>query len=194
MPTQIESGLQGVPLSYGDHVCAFYHGPAQRDEIMLPFLRAGMVAGEPCIAIVDGVPPEEVRRAVDCTRAGAPFDVLTPYEAYLVDGRFDTDRMLEFWQARVSAALAPGVPGVRAVGEMTWSLRDAPGCDQLVSYEARLNEFLPLYPQVILCLYDLERFSGAAIIGMLSTHPLVLLNGTVRINPYYVPPDAFLAA
>ena len=41
---------------------------------------------------------------------------------------------------------------------MTWSLRDAPGVDQLVGYEARLNEFMPRYPQIILCLYDLLRF------------------------------------
>lgn len=44
-----------------------------------------------------------------------------------------------------------------------------------------------------ICLYDVERFSGAVILDTLKTHPSVLLNGMVVDNPYYVEPDVFLA-
>jgi hypothetical protein len=76
---------------------------------------------------------------------------------------------------------------------MTWALRQAPGVEELVGYESELNRFLPRYPQVILCLYDLERFSGDIIIDVLKTHPRVLLGGMVLDNPYYLEPDEFLA-
>ena len=190
----IQSGLPGVPLSYGDHVCAFYHGDDQRDEVMLPFLRAGIEAGDPCISIVDSVYPEDVRAKVDPSASETALSIFPPEDAYLVDGHFDIDRMMGFWHDRVGKAVTPEVRGARALGEMTWSLRGAPGSDQLIRYESMLNDFLPLYPQVILCLYDLDRFTGATVVGMLSTHPLVLLNGTVWKNPYYLPPDEYLAA
>jgi hypothetical protein len=76
---------------------------------------------------------------------------------------------------------------------MTWALRQAPGVEELVIYESELNRFLPRYPQVILCLYDLERFSGEIIIDLLKTHPKVLLGSMVVENPHYLEPDEFLA-
>ena len=67
-----------------------------------------------------------------------------------------------------------------------------PGVDELVSYESKLNRFLPRYPQVILCLYDLNRFTGEILLDLLKTHPKVLLGGMLVANPYYLDPDEFL--
>ena len=44
----------------------------------------------------------------------------------------------------------------------------------------------------MLCLYDLDQFNGEVLIGILETHPLVLLAGMVMENPYYIEPDAIL--
>ncbi len=76
---------------------------------------------------------------------------------------------------------------------MSWAAKQAPGTDELVAYEAELNRFLPRYPQVVLCLYDVERFGGELVVDMLKTHPKVLLNGMLLDNPYYIEPDEFLA-
>jgi hypothetical protein len=76
---------------------------------------------------------------------------------------------------------------------MTWALRQMPGVEELVGYESRLNRFLPRYPQVILCLYELDQFSGEVLVDVLKTHPKVLLGGMVLDNPYYLEPDEFLA-
>jgi hypothetical protein len=189
--TTLESGVPGITMVHGDHVCAFYHGGSQRDEVLVPYLRAAVAAAEPAIAVVDTISPAQLRAAVSPSAAVPSLRVLSPQDAYLVDGRFDTDRMLAFWDENVGAVLREGAGGARAVGEMTWSTRGAPGSEQLLDYEARLNDYLPRYPQMILCLYDLQQFSGAVVMGMLSTHPKVLLNGTVRVNPYYIPPDEF---
>ena len=40
-----------------------------------------------------------------------------------------------------------------------------------MEYESKLNRFLPRYPQVILCLYELDRFSGEVLVDVLKTHP-----------------------
>jgi hypothetical protein len=191
----IDSGIDAVELEHGDHVCAFFRGGRERDALLLPFLRAGLEHGDKCLAVVDDDATTEVSRLAGGTDQADQLTVFGFDDAYLQDGHFDTDRMLDFWERHAAAAMGEGRYGAcRAVGEMTWSQRDAPGVDQLVSYEARLNDFLPRYPQVILCLYDIDRFDGGTIVGMLRTHPKVLIGGEVVVNPYYVSPLAFLDA
>jgi hypothetical protein len=45
METRIDVGFKGLQLQPGDHVCGFYAGAQQRDSILLPYLRAGLEAG-----------------------------------------------------------------------------------------------------------------------------------------------------
>ena len=160
----------------------------------MPFLREGLSAGDRCIAVLDDPDLDRVTKPLSLgldvarTLRDGQFDLLASDEAYLVGGTFRLDRMIEFWDDWVAPAVSSGrFPLVRAVGEMTWALRDAPGVDDLIRYEARLNQFLPRYPQVILCLYDLERFTdGLLLMEVLRTHPKVLLSGQLLENPWYV--------
>jgi hypothetical protein len=76
---------------------------------------------------------------------------------------------------------------------MTWSLRDLPGVHELAAYESQLNEFMPRYPQVILCLYDIDQFGGGIVVDMIKTHPKILMSSMVVENPFYLTPDEFLA-
>ncbi len=202
MTTTVSVGQPGLNLTPGDHICAFFRGPAQRDEVLLPFLRDGMLAGHKCICVMDDPDVEQVTVPlslvvdVDVCRSNGQFDLLCSDQAYVPDGMFDMHRMLDFWEQGVGGALkAGGFSFVRAVGEMTWALRELPGVGDLVRYEARLNEFLPRYPQVILCLYDLERFTdGHVLMELLRTHPKVLMSGQLLDNPWYVEPDQYVEA
>jgi hypothetical protein len=195
----IALGIPGVQLQPGDHVCAFYPTLAERDEILVPYLREGLAAGDKCICVVDATSPEAVLAAVgpDVDLAGClsrrQLEVERSQDTYLTGGRFSTEAMLDFWEHSVGSALAEGFGFARAVGEMTWALRQMPGVEELVGYEARLNRYLPRYPQVVLCLYELDRFSGEVLVDVLKTHPKVLLGGMVLDNPYYLEPDEFLA-
>jgi hypothetical protein len=198
----VTTGRPGVAITPGDHVCAFYRGPAQRDEILVPFLRDGIQAGDKCICVMDDPDTQRVLTPlaqsvdVESSLRTGQLDLMGSDTAYLPNGTFEVDRMLDFWEQGVGGALRQsGFSFVRAVGEMTWALRDLPGVEYLVSYEARLNKFLPRYPQVILCLYDLERFTdGQVLMELLRTHPRVLLSGQLLDNPWYVEPDDLLTA
>ena len=199
-PASIALGITGVKLAPGDHVCAFYPGLPERDEILIPYLREGVEAGEKCVCVVDATDPEAVLAAlgteVDLTACLGrhQLEVQRSQDTYLCGGGFSTDAMLDFWDTTVGGAVAAGYGFTRAVGEMTWAIRQMPGVEELVGYEARLNRFLPRYPQVILCLYELDRFSGEVLVDVLKTHPKVLLAGMVLDNPYYLEPDEFLAS
>jgi MEDS: MEthanogen/methylotroph, DcmR Sensory domain len=192
-------GLPGVSFTPGLHICAFYRGPSQRDELLLPYLREGLAAGDKCICVTD----DPAAGAAVCALAGefreaapAQLQPLDSASTYLSGGSFTIEKMIGFWDREMGAAVArDGFDFVRAAGEMTWALRGHPGSDLLMAYEAKLNVFLHRYPQVLLCLYDLEQFSdGQILMEILRTHPAVLLSGQLLDNPWYVEPEEYLAA
>jgi hypothetical protein len=67
------------------------------------------------------------------------------------------------------------------------------GAANLIRYEAALNRFVPRNPLVLLCLYDLDKFSGDLLVDIMKTHPRALRGSTVLENMYYVPPDDLVA-
>ena len=200
LPDSIALGIPGVQLPPGNHhICAFYPSLADRDELLIPYLRAGLEAGDKCMCLVDTTGAEAVFAALGGDADLGPrvdrqqLDIQRSQETYLRGGGFSTEAMLEFLDRSIGGAIAAGFGVARVVGEMTWALRRLPGVKELIGYEARLNRFLPRYPQVFLCLYELDRFSGELLVDVLKTHPKVLLCGMVLDNPYYLEPDEFLA-
>ena len=196
-------GLPGVNLERGDHICAFHFGEAERDEIVLPYLGAGLVAGDKCVCIVDQTEPSEIVAGV-AEREGAlevdrsvrsgQLEVLGVDDAYLRGGAFSTAEMLAFFRQTVRAAMTTdGYAFARITGEARWVLREPPGAEEFIEYESELNEFVPEFPQAVLCLYDLAHFGGSMLVDVLRTHPKLLLGGMIIENPNYLTPNEFRA-
>jgi DcmR-like sensory protein len=189
----IETGVRELSLSPGDHACVFYRASAGRDEVLLPYLRAGLLAGDKCICVVDSAATaEEVDRLFADRAADRQLEVHLSDTSYLAGGSFTREHMLAFWDEHLAKAVELGFDFCRLVGEMTWALRDVPGVEDLVRYEAELNRMTTGYPTAVLCLYDLDRFSGEVVAEVVKTHPKVLIGGMLVENPYYIGPDEFL--
>ena len=199
MPGALPTGIDQVDLQPGSHVCAFYRGDDDRDRLLNGYLGAGLTAGDKCICIVDSLHTQE-RLAIPPGVEGGPgphggqLDIHLPESTYLAGGEFTTSDMLTFWTEGMVKAEVEGYSFCRLVGEMTWALRDAPGVEHLVGYESELNRVTASYPVVVLCLYDLDRFSGEVVVNIVKTHPQVLIQGILVENPYYVGPDEFLGS
>jgi DcmR-like sensory protein len=193
---KVDFGLPGLGARPGDHICALYFGDAERDGIMLPFLRAGLRAGDKCVCIVDGAAPTDVAARIGdgldvagCV-ASKQLELERAGDVYLASGRFSTTHMIDHLSELMAAATeSGGYRCVRAVGEMSWVLSGPPGADELFRYESEINRFSGRYPQVLLCMYDLDRFGGSFLLDMLRTHPWILLGGLIMDNPHYLSPD-----
>lgn len=70
--------------------------------------------------------------------------------------------------------------------------QDRPGTDALLEYESRFNTVLQPGGDVVVCCYDLAKFSAGVIMDVLRTHPMVILGGVLQVNPFFVPPEQFL--
>jgi MEDS: MEthanogen/methylotroph, DcmR Sensory domain len=197
MAGPVASGIDEIGLAPGSHVCAFYRGDSDRDRLLSGYLGAGLTAGDKCICVVDSVTTAGWLKALPKSRgepgpAHGQLDIHLPETTYLAGGEFTTSDMLTFWTENMIKADVEGYSFYRLAGEMTWALRDAPGVEHLVGYESELNRVTSSYPVIVLCLYDLDRFSGEVVVNIVKTHPQVLVQGILVENPYYVDPDEFL--
>ncbi len=118
-----------------------------------------------------------------------PFD-----QAYLLDGVFIPDRMLEFWQKTIGQAMMDGIQKILLTGEMGWAVRGLPGSELLCAYEKELDRFLKNFPMVtVVCQYPLKEFSGEVIFDSICAHahlslqPVSFRNQVKRLNPVGVP-------
>lgn len=160
---------------------------------------AGLSRGDKCLYILDDTSEDEVLDAVmrvrDIQRHVDAGDItfLRSDKSYLRDGCFNADRMLGFVELSEQKALADGYAGLTATGEMSWQKTGAPGTDQLMLYEARLNDLYPESGTTLLCQYEEPVFDQATLIDAIRTHPRVVLDGELCVNPYYTPTNEFLS-
>jgi hypothetical protein len=133
-----------------------------------------------------GVPVEEAQKA-------GQLKVFASNDTYTKDGVFVVERMSAMLETLLKSAQQGPYKRVRTCGDMEWALENLPGCDELVQYEARVNQLTPNHDCTLLCAYDVNRFSGRVIADVLATHSHVVLGGRVYENQYYTDPVEFLA-
>ena len=199
VPNRVALGVGGLEADPGDHICGVFSGEEERDQILIPFLQVGLASGDKCICVVDGTAPGEIVAALGpageaaALTTGKQLEVIGASDLYLRSGRFSAGEVIASWKAAMSDAMYAGrFDVVRAVE--AWSRRDVlPDLNELLTLESEMNRYLPLYPQVIVCLYDLDRFGSGALVNLVMTHPRMLVGGMVIENPYYLTPDEVLA-
>jgi hypothetical protein len=88
---------------------------------------------------------------------------------------------------------AVGYARTKLVGHhMDWLFPDKPAVNNLVEYEACPNHVLSKYNDPVIRNYDLSKRGPSVAIDIMRTHPLVIIGGLLRENPFFVPPDQFL--
>jgi hypothetical protein len=92
----------------------------------------------------------------------------------------------------IDESRASGHARLRTRGDMGWALTGLADTDELMEYEARVNLLTHAHECAFMCVYDLNRFGGRAIMDVLSTHPMVVMGDRVLDNPYYMKPRDFL--
>lgn len=192
--------LAGSELACSCHACAFFSSDDEEQAVLAPFAKEGLAANDRLVQIINQQHRENRARRlkaegidVDAATASGQLE-MRPWEgAYLSGGGFDQDAMLALIQDVLKEGRASGFGMTRLWANMEWALEDLPGVAQIVEYETRLNHVLPQYDDVVVCTYDLNKFSAATVMDILRTHPQVIVGGVLQQNPFFVPPDQFLA-
>jgi hypothetical protein len=190
--------LAGTRLLGPAHVCAFFSSQEAEEAVYLPFIQAGIAAGEKCVHILEAERRDEKRAklgalGIDIAAAEDTGQLeLRPWEhAHVVGGHFDQARMLD-GLARAAASGGNAFGCTRLWSNQEWSLKDIPGVEDILEYEARFNYIWPKYNDVFVCVYDITKYRPNFLMQVLRTHPFSIVDNVLKENPFYVPPDVFL--
>jgi len=194
------ANVAGQPLDRYFHICAFFDSRDQEYAVLGSYYREGLASNEKALHIVAPEVRSEHRERlgamgidVACCEGKGQLQVVTPAETYLVDGKFDPDKMLVNVEKILEEARAQGYRRTRIMGNMSWALQGAPGSERLIEYETRVNEVLSRMGQPAICVYDATRLTGGMMLDILRSHPLTLVNGVVHENPFFTPAEQFLS-
>jgi hypothetical protein len=187
--------LGGIPMAPKDHLCVFFRGRGEHDQLLFPFIRDGLVSGQVCYVVARaGGSAEFASVALDEGDLDATLlQLAEPEGFYLRDGVFQPAELVESlheWSR--TTFVEHGAALARVAADMSWAgpLVGPEFVDELVRYEMTATEWARTYPQIVVCLYDLDVFGGDVVIPIIKSHPKIWMSGALVENPYYAEPRA----
>ncbi len=165
------------------HISTYYRNESEQWQALEPYLAQHLVDKTRTVYIYDsneetitrqfskqGFDPRELQ-------LNNSLNLIPSEQAYLLDGVFIPNRMLEFWQKTIGQAMMDGIQKILLTGEMGWAVRGLPGSELLSAYEIELDRFLENFPMVTtVCQYPLKEFSGEEIFDSICAHPHLQVN------------------
>ncbi len=166
---------------WGTHFCQFYATKDDLADVLVPYFKAGLEAGEQCMWITSqplGV--EEAWLALeaavpdlDAHRRAGRIEILPHTAWYLQDGHFDQERVLAAWVTKLREGLARGCAGLRLSGNTLWL--EKPDWRSFAEYEAAIDAVLGQYRMLALCTYSIDRCGASEVADVIHNHEFALL-------------------
>ena len=190
-----------VPLGFGDrkvpvpsHLCVFYYDD---DELRtnFGFLRAGFE--EPDQAVVLFGTPRRLEQIQAYLAQDLKRDIdadIKSGKLVLVGGAKDPAQLLGGIGTALAALRDKGVRLIRFMGFIGWGDEQWPNMQELLAFEATVNEAATQFPAIVACTYNVAELSGPILMmGGIATHPLTVFGSTLCENPHYVTTKEYLA-
>ncbi|WP_116788633.1 MEDS domain-containing protein [Flavobacterium psychrotrophum] len=200
MNEQTPFSVCGETLMSPMHICGFFDSREQQYEVIIPYIMEGLSVNDKVINILESNRHGEHCRcltdngiSIAQKLASGQLEVLASENTYIKDGKFAAEKMYTMLENTLVSASRAGYESVRACGDMVWALKNLPGTDELVAYEASLNILTPKHPCSLICMYDISNFSQDTLAEVLLTHPYVIKDGKINKNPHYIEASAVMA-
>lgn len=196
---KVDMGFTKDLFLEGTHICLIYDNEEQRRKVIGKFLAAGLTRGEQVFYFADTTTLQEVKVWLEDMglklpeeKQDGPFSINKAENVYCPSGKFVPSEMIDRLKNCYDHAVNAGYTGARGTGEMSWALRGIPGSGRLMEYESLINTISEKYPITPICQYDARRFDGTTLLNVLKVHPLMIVQGQIVRNPYYLTPQDFL--
>ncbi|MFE2262916.1 anti-sigma factor RsbA family regulatory protein [Streptomyces griseosporeus] len=165
------------------HPALFYRGESEYLAGTLPFVRAGLAAGEPVAVAVPGENLDLIRDGLGDDAAAVRL--LDMREAGRNPGRIIPGVLRAFADAQ------PDGRRVRIIGEPIWAGRSSTEYPACAQHEALINAAFRGRPVTILCPYDVDRLDERVLADAHATHPTVIPTGSTEAldSPAYAPDE-----
>jgi hypothetical protein len=169
------------------HWACVYDDDQQLLDTAVPFLAAGLAAGQPVLAVTTRANLELIGAALG-ERAG---DVDYAESAFF--GRRPTQRVAAFYRywTRHATARSDGSTGVRILAEPVWAGRSAREVAAWTRMESALNVVLAPASISMVCPYDTRTLGPDIVADALRTHPAQVTGLDLSPSPDFTDPAEF---
>src|SRR5246500_2109442 len=178
-----KTGVEVVgDMPWGTHFCLFYETQTDLLETLVSYCKAGLQGREFCLWVV--AHPLTPQDAVQALRQAVPdferylvegsIEIVAARDWYLQDGKFDLNRVIAGWNAKLAAASAKGYAGVRVTGDTAWL--EKKDWKDFCEYEELLNQAVANQRLAILCTYPLAACGAGEILDVVRTHQFAVTN------------------
>lgn len=173
----MSTATDGAPFA---HPALFYRGEEQYTAGTVPFVRAGLGAGEAVAVAVPGPQLNLIRAGLGSSAVGVRFLDMT--EVGRNPGRIIPGVLRAFADAHADRGSR-----VRIIGEPIWPGRTAVEYPACVQHEALINSAFRDREVTILCPYDADRLEPDVLADARATHPVVIDEGAQLPSATYDP-------
>ncbi|MGE5681569.1 MAG: PAS domain S-box protein [Bacillota bacterium] len=192
-------GEKGNEIHQHNHICSIYQTKDEQMSSVIPFIKEGLSNKEKCIYIAaeNGVQDiTDIFRAdsevLSCAIEKGELIILRDNEAYLKEGEFRTEKMLELLSELAEGTKREGFSGLRVTGEASWIKADGALIREFLDYESRVNDLIRDLKISALCQYNINHFSPEILELVIMSHPVIIYQGKSCRNYHYVPPQEYI--
>ncbi|HEV2635632.1 MAG TPA: MEDS domain-containing protein [Actinocrinis sp.] len=184
----------------GDHICLPFDSVDDYLESTIGFVRSGLRRRRQVIVFTQSFRPEAMRswleeRVPQFAGAAARGQAVVRAcaDVHLAGGRFDPERTMNGFAEAIDQAEANGLDGVLVLVDMAWALRQAPGTERLLQYEAEANPVFADRRMAAVCQYDRHLFAAGTLQAACAAHPLTPGQSELRFSRTVQPAGLRLA-
>jgi MEDS: MEthanogen/methylotroph, DcmR Sensory domain len=193
MPPPLLTKLDNrFPIAHHEHVAVLYSG-GENAFRFASFLSEGLKDGDLCYYVA----PEDFQQGMLGKLRGVeinPESCVRSGQLCLEAGTAES-AALKSWLPRAFArAERIRAPALRWLEEGSWAESAGLPLPKYFEFHALLNYQVKHYPSVALCQYALDRLEPRQLCSAIAVHRhLIIENTFVRDNPFYIPPEKYLA-
>ena len=197
---EVSLGFAEEKFKQGVHICQIYTTEEERQDTLNRFITSGVHECE-CAACfsdkenINSLTTSVAKEGINLKELVEKGDVnLSPVnEIYFVHEQFNPERMLDLLKNFFLESIEKYYSGARVIGDMTPKVKKVAGGNRLLEYESRVSLLQKQYPISAVCQYNANDFDGSTIMDILKVHPLMIVKGSIVRNPFFIPPEEFLA-
>ncbi len=179
---QRPSGVDIIgPVPWGTHFCQFYETKEDLIDILVPYFKEGLNNNEYCMWVTSA--PLNVAESQQALRRAVPniddylesgqLKIIPYTEWYVIDGNFDSNRVLTGWIDKLDNARDNGFDGLRLTGNTFWLENE--DWNDFIDYEVAVDSVIGNYRMIAMCTYCLDRCNANDIVDVVDNHKFALI-------------------
>ncbi|HHW48147.1 MAG TPA: PAS domain S-box protein [Clostridiaceae bacterium] len=175
------SGIEIIRnIPWGTHIAQLYSSKEDLYEVLVPFVRQGLIDNELCLWIyAQNSSYKEVKNKIsvhvediDYYLESGQLKIVSYTEWYVNGGSFNEIRVNRQWKEIIRHALDNGHEGIRVVADASWLGKS--DFAEFSHYEYNANKFISELPFIAICLYDINKVDIFEVTEIIKNHSYVI--------------------